>query len=48
MEDGSSSHSLADPARLETIDKLFEYNIGDSVALPQVRFQLFSNFWALC
>lgn len=44
MEAGTSSYSLADPARLETIDKLFEYNIGDSVALPQVRLYWFYNF----
>lgn len=29
--------SLADPALLEKIDKLFELNIGEDVALPQVR-----------
>ena len=28
--------SLADPLLLETIDKLFEHNIGDYVSLPQV------------
>lgn len=28
--------SLADPALLEKIDKLFELNIGEDVALPQV------------
>lgn len=27
---------LADPKLLEVIDKLFEYNIGEYVALPQV------------
>ncbi|MCJ1266547.1 hypothetical protein MMC22_006432 [Lobaria immixta] len=36
MESGTDNQSLADPARLAIIDKLFEYNIGDSVALPQV------------
>ena len=29
---------LADPKLLEVIDKLFEYNIGEYVALPQVSF----------
>lgn len=29
--------SLAEPALLEKIDKLFELNIGEDVALPQVR-----------
>lgn len=29
--------SLADPALLEKIDKLFELNVGEDVALPQVR-----------
>ena len=27
---------LADPKILEAIDKLFEFNVGDFVALPQV------------
>lgn len=31
--------SLADPALLEKIDKLFELNIGEDVALPQVRLE---------
>lgn len=33
----SKERSLADPRLLETIDKLFELNIGEYVALPQVR-----------
>ncbi|MCJ1427087.1 hypothetical protein MMC29_004990 [Sticta canariensis] len=37
MEARRGSHSLEGLVRLETIDKLFEYNIGDPVALPQVR-----------
>ncbi|MCJ1463406.1 hypothetical protein MMC07_002013 [Pseudocyphellaria aurata] len=36
MEGSTNSNSLADPARLEIIDKLFEFNIGDSVPLPQL------------
>ncbi len=36
MSDNSSAKSLADPALLETIDKLFQHNIGDYVSLPQV------------
>lgn len=47
MESGTENQRLADPARLAIIDKLFEYNIGDSVALPQVRPQPFS-FLELC
>lgn len=47
MESGTDNQRLADPARLAIIDKLFEYNIGDSVALPQVRPQPFS-FLELC
>ncbi|MCJ1458596.1 hypothetical protein MMC28_008969 [Mycoblastus sanguinarius] len=31
-----STNNLADPFLLETIDKLFEHNIGDSVSLPQL------------
>lgn len=31
------SGKLADPKLLEAIDKLFELNIGEYVALPQVR-----------
>lgn len=29
-------NGFTDPRLLETIDKLFELNVGDSVALPQV------------
>ena len=32
------SSRLADPKLLGIIDKLFEYNIGESVALPQVSY----------
>lgn len=35
--DKATNISLADPALLEKIDKLFELNIGEDVALPQVR-----------
>lgn len=35
--DKARNISLADPALLEKIDKLFELNIGEDVALPQVR-----------
>lgn len=31
------SSKLADPKLLEAIDRLFELNIGEYVALPQVR-----------
>ena len=31
-----SAKSLADPLLLETIDKLFQHNIGEYVSLPQV------------
>ena len=34
--EGVSPKNLADPLLLETIDKLFELNIGEYVALPQV------------
>lgn len=37
IEESENSSSLADPALLKTIDKLFECNIGEFVALPQVR-----------
>ena len=33
---GDETSKLADPALLETIDQLFELNIGDYVALPQL------------
>lgn len=36
MADNSSAKSLADPVLLETIDKLFQHNIGEYVSLPQV------------
>ena len=36
MVDSSPAKSLADPVLLETIDKLFQYNIGEYVSLPQV------------
>lgn len=36
MAVNSSSNSLADPVLLETIDKLFQHNIGEYVSLPQV------------
>lgn len=36
MEGNKSTNSLADPALLEAIDKLFELGIGEYVALPQV------------
>jgi len=36
MAGSPKTSSLADPALLETIDKLFELNIGEYVALPQV------------
>ena len=38
MAANSSAKSLADPILLETIDKLFQYNIGEYVSLPQVSF----------
>ena len=38
MAANSSAKSLADPILLETIDKLFQYNIGEYVSLPQVGF----------
>lgn len=37
MAGNSSAKSLADPVLLETIDKLFQHNIGEYVSLPQVR-----------
>lgn len=36
MADNSSAKSLADPVLLETIDKLFQHNIGEYVSLPQL------------
>lgn len=39
--DTKRKKNLADPVLLETIDKLFEYNIGEYVDLPQVWFCLF-------
>ncbi|KAL8761455.1 MAG: hypothetical protein Q9184_002412 [Pyrenodesmia sp. 2 TL-2023] len=36
MTDLKRKHSLTDPVLLETIDKLFEYNIGEYVDLPQL------------
>ena len=36
MANDSSANSLADPILLETIDKLFQHNIGEYVSLPQV------------
>ena len=39
-----STNNLADPFLLETIDKLFEHNIGDSVSLPQVSLSSCHNF----
>lgn len=38
MEPASSLSKLVDPGLLEVIDKLFELNIGDYVALPQVKY----------
>lgn len=37
MDEHHSSQGLGDPKLLEVIDRLVELNIGDSVALPQVR-----------
>ena len=37
MADLSATSKLADPKLLEAIDKLFELNIGEYVALPQVK-----------
>ena len=37
MADLSATSKLADPTLLEAIDKLFELNIGEYVALPQVK-----------
>ena len=37
MTDLSGTSKLADPTLLEAIDKLFELNIGEFVALPQVK-----------
>ncbi|KAL8718451.1 MAG: hypothetical protein Q9225_004417 [Loekoesia sp. 1 TL-2023] len=36
MTDRKRKHSFADPVLLETIDKLFEHNIGEYVDLPQL------------
>ncbi len=35
-ESNAGDGSFADSSLLETIDKLFELNVGDYVALPQV------------
>ena len=37
MGDLSATSKLADPTLLEAIDKLFELNVGEYVALPQVK-----------
>lgn len=37
MDVAQAAHGLGDPRLLETIDKLLELNIGELVALPQVR-----------
>ena len=37
MATTQASRGLGDPRLLEIIDKLVELNIGDSVALPQVK-----------
>ena len=37
MDQTSRTGGLAEPKLLETIDKLFEFNIGDHIDLPQVR-----------
>ena len=39
--EGTSPATLADPKLLEAIDKLFELNVGEFVALPQVSIQAF-------
>ena len=44
MAGPSKDRHLADPKLLETIDKLFELNIGEYVALPQVSSPKI-NFW---
>ena len=47
-EDNSGSSSSADPNLLETIDKLFELNVGDYVALPQVTPLFTLSLWQRC
>lgn len=37
MAELSATSKLADSSLLEAIDKLFELNIGEYVALPQVK-----------
>ena len=41
MVSATQGQNLADPKLLETIDKLFELNIGEYVELPQV------NIWSI-
>lgn len=36
MDSNTGDGSFADSSLLETVDKLFELNVGDYVALPQV------------
>ena len=43
MADVPSTNKLADPVLLEAIDKLFELNIGEYVALPQVSLSSFAS-----
>ena len=43
MADLAAPSKLADPTLLEAIDKLFELNIGEYVALPQVKAQYHQN-----
>ena len=43
MADLSATSKLADPTLLEAIDKLFELNIGEYVALPQVKHSITNN-----
>jgi len=40
MASNPGAKELASPKLLEKIDKLFELNIGEYVALPQVSFSL--------
>ena len=47
-EDSSGSSSSADPNLLETIDQLFELNVGDYVALPQVTPLFTLSLWQRC
>ena len=56
MATTQASRGLGDPRLLEIIDKLVELNIGDSVALPQVKLSVlfhhcnvaksFPSFWS--